>query len=172
MAQQIPSGVIPILRACKAQMLAAKLASSDAIFYLAQPQLPPNFTADLAYILRPRGFTSIQSQYQGAGRFDTRIRRVLDIYLRLRIGRDEADRDNQWLLDAAGFFVAEEKLLDALHGFHPVDTAGNTLTTEPIRVIQGSDPDRERHKGSGTGWGDALISFEMIYMLALTQDYL
>lgn len=126
-------------------------------------------------LLRPRAGISLDETTTGGGRWDTRVRRILDVAVRVGLAVDEAARDYQWLFADAdedtgliGYFRAQEAIIDALHLFLPTDGDGNGLLAEPMRLVNDIDPLRE--EGSESVWGDGTLAFEMVYTLDLNTD--
>lgn len=149
-----------ILPAIKTELVDQGVLGADQIAWVARPA-PPHFVSDKQILLRPKGFISRRADRDGEGRIGGPLRRILAVHLRVRLATDEADRDDQWLLqEANGYFDLEESVLNILDIFWPHDTAGNALTCEPIRIIEANDAEKD---DGDNDWGDGTLYFEMIY---------
>jgi hypothetical protein len=129
----------------------------------------PHFDADQDVLIYPQRFTSDQAQADHAGRIDTRVVRMVHIILRTRMELDESNRQVSILTTPSlGHFALEDAILDALQIFFPLDSNGNQLTYEPMRVYTGEPPKLELPKHPG--WGNSILTFEVGEMMPLTQN--
>lgn len=164
----IRADIRDILAAVKAKLVADEVAPDNKILWVARKRDVPRFTGDQDLLLCPRGFRANQETVSGAGRAATEVSRFLDVYVRVRLALDAADSDEQWLLHTSkGYFNYENAVIASLQMFLPLDGDGNGLTVQPLRVMDASDP----QKGNDDPlWGDAVLSFELVYDIEMTVD--
>jgi hypothetical protein len=133
---------------------------------------PPNVDTigDQYLILMPRAVDPELRREEGGGRTDKRARRTLDIIVRSRLALDEIDRDTLFLTSySQGVIPLEETVLDCLIDFQPQDSFGNLLTDVPLKWIVNSEPRREPVQ---EGYGQVVVSFEVPYLLPISQTFL
>lgn len=147
----------------KAQLAAASGVNAERIFWVAHESKIPNFVAPSDIILQVRSFGMNQSVVEGAGRYDTRITRIIDISPRVQLAVDPAYQDDQWLFAATGLLALEESIVAALQIFNPTDSGGNHLLDEPCRFVQGISPFKDQ--GNEVLWGHGTIGLELLYTL-------
>ena len=103
-----------------------------------------------------------------AGRVATIIHRELFVTIRTKLAIDESEVDTQWVLHPTlGHFQIEDKVLDALQMFQPVDSSDNWLLTEPRKLISGPEPEKDEKSDEGV----SVIGFLASYMPVLNQNY-
>lgn len=125
----------------------------------------PDLQAPQVIFLRPRGFTVDANMVIAGGRYTTMLTRILDVIVRVRMQRDKIGDDTLWLTNEADSYLAiEEAAFDAVQVHSDLtDAQGNLLVCEPIRVVDGTAPD----KGNDTtnpGWGMASFGVECKYL--------
>jgi len=166
MATVKPSSIRTVLEAVQAWLVAQEVLDADRILLVARPFTEvPLEMGDADLLLRPGSFLPTGNE-TGAGRYDTRIRRILEIAVRTRLEVDEVGQDLHWLRDDARHLALEEAVLAALEIFPPEDAAGNILLAEPMRLVDGTAAEKRKDK---RGWGQSVLRFEMIYVLPLTE---
>src|SRR3990172_8020876 len=154
--------IAPLITARLVDWLA--LTDTAQIFWIARNKIP-HFLGPWDILLRPRRGFSIQDNSDGGGKWDTRIRRIIDVALRVQLATDETARDVEWLFADDGYFALEESVIDALQMFEPTDAQGNILLAEPMRLLEGIEPAREQ--GNEVLWGDGTLAFEIVYTMNL-----
>lgn len=172
------SSFVTIVQAVQTQLVNAGIVSSDQIHLISRQQHDiPHFVGDQDILIRPGRFRSIEGQAAVAGRVATVFNRVLEIFPRTRVVLDESDRDAIFLTDQGtadpvnspaglGIFALEEAIVNSLHIFLPVDSNGNALTWEPMRIITGEAPEKQRDDPL---WGYSSLDFEVVYMFNANQ---
>lgn len=133
-----------------------------------------HYQGDQDILIRPGDFLSLQSYDDGAGRWDTRIRRILEVGVRSRRRGDPTDQDDIWLTDpkaGVAYVALEEAVLNALHQFEPEDSNQNVLTCEPMRIYTGRKP--VKAPKDMAAWGYGVLLFEITYQppLDLTLNF-
>lgn len=174
------AGVIPTSFRAIAPLITARLAEvaeipASRIFWVARQRVP-HFVGPWDLVLRPRGSVSLDPNTEGGGRHDTRLRRIIDVAVRIQRATDESARDDDFLFaepsdddtDLIGYFAAQERVIDALHVFSPTAANGDVLVAEPMRMVNDNDPLREQ--GMEHIWGDGTLAFEVVYTLNLDTD--
>lgn len=174
MSSQIRSNFGDILTRIKAQIV-AELDYPDNRVIISIRREVPHFNADSDIIIRPLGFRAISQITDQTGRFATAVTRRLEVRARTRLALDEASRDEIWLTDESrGHLQLEDQIVDALQSFIPVTStlAPDAMTLEPLFLIDGSDPDQQSDRGRGqpANWGESRLTFEVSYIMALTQE--
>lgn len=170
MASVIASGMGPILLACRNHLIAQIpfLTADPPHCIVAAKREVPAFKEDHDVVIKPGSFINMRQEFDSAGRVATKFRRFLLMYPRCRVALDEADSDQVFLTDPTlGFLPWEETCANVLSGFFPIDTSMNHLTTEEIRLSDGSDPNR----GAMGEWGDSLVTLEIEYMFSLQSVF-
>jgi len=170
---QIPSSIIPILTLIKNQLVTVLgdpfLTNPNLILIVMREDADvAHFQADQQILLRPGKFIALEPIIRGAGRTDARVRRLLEVFLRVRRLADTGDADQTWAMDNAlglAYFDLEESILNALEQFSAYDSNGNALLGEPMRIWQGAEG--LRPAGKGGGWGFGRLTFEIVYELPL-----
>ncbi len=158
--QPIRARFSSILLALKARIIARAVVPAAQLEIIADDQPPPTKGEKLVY-LRPRRHSAGQPQVESAGRLDTRLTRTVDVFVRTRATIDKISSSEQWLTDQArGILDLEEDIVNALQDFAPVDSDGNLLTVQPIRITTGAQPDSGAKK---QGWGQSSSSWDVIY---------
>lgn len=166
MATVLRSSVRTVLQAVKAWLVAQEVATADRIKLVARPFAEVQHTmGDADLVLRPGRFVPTGNE-TGAGRYDTRIRRLLEVAVRSRLESDEVDSDQLWLLQDAAHLALEEAVIAALQIFPPEDADSNILLAEPMRLADGAAAERRKDK---RGWGQSVLTFEMVYVLPLEE---
>ncbi len=154
-----------ILLAIKAQIVARAVVPPSMV-QLTIADSPPSTKAEKLVYLRPRRFMAGQDEVRSAGRLDTRVMRQIDVYLRSRVSLDPINGDEIWLTDLnRGFFGLENDILNALQDFLPTDSDGNNLTCYDIRLLSGSEADKD---AQAKGWGRASATYEVVHMPPLS----
>ncbi len=150
--------------------VATTLALSPNIIPIVVRKDVPNLNGDRDIIIRVRNFTADQSH---TGRYDLRIRRLIDVTLRYRYAGDQVGNDLRWLTaEATGFLEFENAVLSAAHLFEPMDTPGNglPLMVQPMRILNGSDPTKEVKSADGVTWGEETLTIEIIFDQPVEQS--
>lgn len=174
------AGVIPTSFRTIAPLITERLAEvaeipEGRIFWVARNRIA-HFVGPWDIVIRPRGGVSLDPNTDGGGRWDTRVRRIIDVAVRVARSTDDVARDYDWLfaepsaddLDLIGYFTAQERVIEALHVFSPEDESGDILVAEPMRLVSDNDPFRE--PGSEIVWGDGTLAFEIVYTLDLDTE--
>lgn len=158
MATVIQSTLGEIITSIEDQLVGRGVVADKAqIKIVAERSEPPHFSGELDLIIRFRTFQPDAALVDGAGVYDTRFRQIFDVSIRTSKSVDPKGSAREWLVSHD---IARIAVVRALHQFFPEDGNQNTLTTEPMRVAMGTDPD----KPSGDLWGDSLASFEFVYL--------
>lgn len=171
MAGILQASFADILLLCRTQLVAEveDLVEGNVRFIARSQQQAPHFQGERDVLLRPGRFVSKAEVFDGAGRTCTRFLRHLDMFVRTRLELDEADEDKLWLTDAdLGLLKFEEACCDALSGFWPEDEEQNNLTVQPLRIWDGTDP--QRGQSEDWAWGNSAIRFEVEYLFSLRQQ--
>lgn len=165
MPYQIRSNIGAILEAVKTHLVTETGLASTAILWV-QRSMTPHLRGDKDILLRAGRFDVDGQEVAAAGRIATKVTRILEITPRTRVGLDQSDRDDEWLLDTTrGYFELEDTIVDALQLFAPLDASRNMLTIEPMRLLGGSIPQKSRDPL----WGDSVLLFQVKYYLDLDQ---
>lgn len=168
MATVLRSSLRPILAAIKAALVAGVPIPAERVLVSVRRKVP-HFQADQDIVIRPRGFRIDASQTDHTGRFLTKIIRRIEFTCRTRLGFDETDRDESWLLDETyGHVALEERVIDVLQEFEATDEDGNGLQHGPMLLMDGPDPDKEADDDAGE-WGYSTLVFELTYDLTFTE---
>ena len=150
----------------------------------------PKFTGDHDIVMRVGSLISVTQGYEASG-ICQRISRYLTVYPRTRSLTDQADRDTNWLFNAAsGHLAWEEMVLGSIWGYWPTDnwnttpilgvdgvhpmtptvykgsdsTTGNLMTYTELQFSQGTDP----VKGAiDKLWGESALTFDLNYLFQL-----
>jgi hypothetical protein len=116
--------------------------------------------------LWPRAATAFDVYRHGAGRTDTRVRRMLAIKLWTNLGVDEVNSNQQWLTQASlGHLVNEHAIINALENWTPTDSAGNNLLVQGMKLHPVSEP--EKPNVEEPEWGFTVQEYDLQYELLL-----
>lgn len=160
-----------ILSAIQAQLVNITGFETTAVKLIGRKDgLVPHLMGDRDILVRPSGFVVPVDQEEASGRIATRLDRTVYIFPRVRMGRDEVDRDTQWLIDPEnGIFALEETVLDALLDWLPTDQDGNELTSRGLWLTRGTEAEKElagdRSKPTlMSNWGHSCLAFSAYYL--------
>ncbi len=170
MATVIRTSLATILTRIKTLLIAdAALSIPAARVLVTVRRKLPHFQADQDIVLRPRGFSVVAKITDQAGRWETTIKRRLDVTCRTRLGFDETDRDESWLTDGTyGHVAFEESVASFFQELYLTDADDNMLLHEPMLLMDGPDPEKEADDETAE-WGQTTLSFEMVYDLAFPE---
>ena len=155
------SGIVPVLQAMQAQLVAASVVPVERCFLVARdPVKTERYQGPQEVYLRPLGFLADDPNVTGGGRIDTRFTRSVEITLRTRNDRDQSGQDPHFLTDIDTHFALEEAVVNALQLFFPVDSSGNGLVIAGIRVMSGTLVERSIEDDL-VGWSKLI--WEVIY---------
>lgn len=158
------SALLPLLQQ---QVMSVLGFPAERVIILSREQQPYHAQADQYVRIRPRSQMTEDSIVVGAGRFDTRARRKINVTLFTRLSLDEADRDAIWLDDPTlGHLAKEHLLFDAVATWHPLDGAGNWLLAGTAKLGPVSEPSKERAEPE---WGKSELDVDLTYVLDLDQ---
>lgn len=164
MATVLRSPIPSILTTIRNWLLSCEVLAESLVFFTSKRiEDVPHTDGEHDIILQPGRFLPLGYE-QGAGRYDTRVRRSLSVFVRSRCNSDEQSHDEIWLLGENKHFELEETVINALHLCPTEDDDGNILLVEPMRLSPSGEP--RRLKG-GKGWGITELEFEIVYSLAL-----
>lgn len=157
----------PIIRAMRDELVLRLAVPPEMVKIIARRDLNPTLGGQMVY-LRPSRFMSQDNQAESTGRIDTRLSRQVAILLKARNVQDDVAQDEDWLCNGdLGLFALEDRVLDALQIFFPLDATGKPLTCYPIRLLTGDEAAKSREK---QGWGDESFIFEAVYQPLLDQS--
>lgn len=163
MAAQVRSMITPIAQAIKARLMTLLGFPDERVVWTAKARLP-EFQADQIVFLRMRRMTNNDPSYDGAGRFNAVVERILDVAPRVRFDVSSTD-DEAWLYDPDfGYFALEAKVLDCLIGFFPTDASSNIRVAYELHLISATEASKYP---DSPGWGDAMLSFRIAHNLDL-----
>lgn len=182
MAQPNPirTSIVPVMLAVKAKLaawtsqvpLGAAMPTAfsvpvDRIKIVAHNRWPePTQAQNLLAIWSPP-ISADQNILHGAGRFDLRVRRTIDILARTRMSLDEYASSETFLTDPQfGHYILEEFVIDALQQSFLPDINNNHLLTEPLDFIGAA---AAKHETEPTGWGETVLTFAFEMNLAVDQ---
>ncbi len=157
-----------ILLSIKRHLASSKLLKlpKSAIRIIAQDNRSiPQFSGQRDILIRPGGFSiigALDGEAESAGRVETRARRVIYVFLRFTMNRDEAGSSEAWLTDpATGILAFEDMLFNLLQDFHPLNKRGEELTTQGLQLTDGNQ--EEKNIGKDVGWGSSCIALLATY---------
>jgi hypothetical protein len=158
MATVIRTGIAAIISAIKARLI-AKLVVPNAghIIVVAKGNAPPKAPPTHDILLRV-GRSHIDWDGPG-GRYAAKKVRTIGVYARTAQALDKGLTDEKWIDQHDQF---EDKILNALLDFLPLDSDQNALTTECMHVVTAEAPD----KSDDDVWGESLVTYEIHYMPA------
>lgn len=173
------TGISEILLALR-RLLSQSVQSinEDRIFIVARNQSAlPAMQAPTDILMRPRGFTTNQEMVASAGRYTTQLTRIIDIIIRHRRELDKVGEDSHFLTDdPEGYFEIEEQAIGAVQVIidgedsQLLDPGGNSLLTEPMRIVDGTTPNKYAPTQSQVGFGEGAFGIEVKYLLDLDLD--
>ncbi len=170
---QVPKrvSISEILLALKALFVASNVLPENRIFIIARNTgIVPQMQAPQDMLLRPRGFTVDQGMVAAGGRYTTRLTRIIDVIIRVRYELDKVGEDVLWLTTASlGYFAFEEAAVNAMQvqidgkNNTLLDSAGNSLLAEPMRIVDGMTPEKDI-TGKTPGWGNGAFGISVAYL--------
>lgn len=160
-----------ILLAIEARLVAFQVLPASRVFIVARStSVMPNPVGPSDITLRPRGFIVDQDMAIAGGRYTTKLTRVVDVIIRLRSELDKAGSDKLFLTKDAGqaeavnYFALEEKAISALQIDADLkDVEGNVLVCCPIRIVDGTTPDKNQMV-QNPGWGNSAFGVSCEYL--------
>lgn len=97
------------------------------------PEQTPRFDAPQDVLVRPMNEEPDAAKIDGAGRYDNRRTRTLEVSARTRLHLDQAGRDGYRMTDESlGHLALEDRIADALELYYPSD--GEDALCAPFRV--------------------------------------
>ena len=139
---------------------------SERVKIVARKNVPMPHPQDILIRLGP--FRIDEGITFEAGRVATVLHRELLVTIRTRLAVDEPEVDTQWILNTTlGHFQTEDKVLDSLQNFQPVDQQSNWLLTEPLQLLSGPLPEKDEQSDDGV----SILVFSASYMPVLDQNY-
>jgi hypothetical protein len=121
-------------------------------------------------VIRPYLPRPIGEWTEAAGRVNKGVSRPVEIIARTRLGLDQMDRDDNFLLNEdEGHFLLEELVFDALEMFMPEDADTNIIVARPIRCIPSPEP-TDKDEPVDPQWGSSSLFFDVWYQLDLDQS--
>lgn len=165
MPTQVASTLSSILLAIRQRLLDKGTWNSDnlSLSLVKEPKIHFNGTQHCA--IMPMVQDVIQDQVLGGGRYQSGVTGQIHVYIYSRLSLDMPQRDNDWLTDQTlGLLGAMHGTIDALQLFHPLDSQGNALLEEPMRLLKQDMPIKYLTMGD---WGYLCLVFEIKYMLSL-----
>ena len=158
------TSISEILLVSRQKLINDGVLPGDRIFIISRERHQiPDLHAVSALFLRPRGFSSDQDIADAGGRYTTKFTRVIDVIVRVRRQLDKAGSDIQLLTDDedGAYFYLEERAVNALQIEYLYDGAGNSLTCEAPRIVDGYTPEWEMMR---PGWMPANFGVEVKYL--------
>ncbi len=157
-ATVIRTGIGAIIGVIRARLLFKGVVDNTGqILVVAKAESPPHLAAQRDILLRI-GNSRIDWDGPG-GRLAAKKIRTIGVYARSAQALDKGYTDEQWLDQHDAF---EDKILDALLDWLPVDGIGNSLATETLHVVSAQAPDKD----DADVWGDSLVTYEVHYQPA------
>jgi hypothetical protein len=130
----------------------------------------PAIQADQYVRVLDGGGDSDREPQDARGRVAPVVKETLIVALFTRLAVDDVNTKLQWLTDPAnGNLRTRDSLWDALFCFQPMDTAGNWLVVEPLKVKNVRRPQDLGPKRPG--WGRSGIEVEVKYQVLVNQAY-
>lgn len=162
MSQPVPSAIGGIVTALAAYLADRTGIDTSRVIVTSLPcDENPKFAASQDILLRPMAEQPEVGIIDGAGRFDNRRKRVIEVSARTRVLLDPAGQDLVRLTDASlGHFALEDKICDALELYYPSDTDDNAMCL-PLRVGRLTDP---RPMRNDRNWVFSTFAVEVEYM--------
>jgi hypothetical protein len=170
MATQIRTSLATILTRLKTLLVADTTLNipAERVLLTVRRKLP-HFQADQDIVLRPRGFSVMAKVTDHAGRWQTTLKRRLDVTCRTRLGIDEADRDEDWLTDEAyGHIAFEEAVASFFQTLYLMDDDQNVILHEPLMLMDAPDHEKDADDELQE-WGQSTFSYELIYDQAFPE---
>jgi hypothetical protein len=167
--QPLRIGFAAILLAIKARLNVVTSIPLTAVKLIGRSNTTvPNLTAERDVLVRASGFTIGPEEFV-AGRIVTQLIRTVYVFPRVRMMRDQTDRDEVWLTDPAGIFALEEGIANGLHEWFPMDGDKNQLTTVGLKLVKGEGADKDIPAGKQVGnvwagWGHSSLAFNAHYL--------
>lgn len=173
MASPVLSPFGTILLSLKARLMRKLNFPTERVLIVAR-QVVPHLQGMQDVLLWISGGIALQAYSDGAGGYDTRVRRIVHVIPRVNSNRDVKSSDEIWLTASDGILALEDAILNALQVKTPFDSQSNALTDEPVRLINSELPQKEaqgiRDAASGQ-WGFSTMAFEVVWMPVLDPKY-
>lgn len=153
-----------ILQAIEDQLVARRVVKDPAQVLWVITDDAPYHHSGFDVVLAPDFGLSTQPNNDGGGRWDTRVRRTVDVFVRTTFLATQGASDKEWVRN---HYPVEDAVLESLHGYHPTDENDNLLLIEPMRLTR---PDRPRRDRSNKVWGYSVMTFELLYHPDITAS--
>lgn len=112
------------------------------------PEDTPVYGAPQDIILSWKAEEPDEGIIDGAGRYDNRRKRTLEVTCRTRLALDPGNQDHSRLTDESlGHFALEDSIVDALELYQPGEGDTIDVLAAPLRVGRLTEPKRRRGDG-------------------------
>lgn len=164
MPKQIRSAISDIASSIKTKLMSDMEFPSERVIWWGRDKIDKN-QKDPALFLRLRRMVDLGEGWDGAGRHDTCVQRILDVGISVSLDTDTTS-DAPWMFDGTlGYFPIELAVLDSLIEFTPRDSAKNVLTIQPLSLVGAVDAARYPDAIQGA---ISFVSFKILHNLDLT----
>lgn len=168
MAKQVRSRISDIAAAIKTRLMSELGLPTERVIWWARAK-PVKNQKDTILFLHLRRMADLGDGWDGGGRHDTKVQRILDVGISVDINTDTTS-DEPWMFkDSLGYFPIEMQVMDALIEYHPRDSAKNILTLQPISLVGAADAMKYPDALAGAA---GMVSFKILHNLDLTDEQL
>lgn len=134
---QVKTPIADILKSIKAAIQTSLNITNGALVKIVAREDLPSYSGDYDILIKANLPYPVEEFVSGAGRNASVVMRTITIVIRTRLGVDRSDSDERLLLDPLiGHLQREEKILQSLHLVFLKNTAGDTISIEPMRLSE------------------------------------